>query len=194
MVNFGNGAGVALRTTAGPWRQHWSVLTGTFIQGLVLVSIIGGAALYAERLWLALLAPVALIPSLLAYARWQRRRLFLTPTELIIESGVATTRAVSFPLHDIDVMEARQTLLGKVFDYGDIAIFSGLQAQDFQKLHPFSRFMAVYQVCRRASAGWPEPDRRWLPPPAFAPLPGPRPREPQRAREHAIDTRYRRPE
>ncbi|MFQ5859641.1 MAG: hypothetical protein ACE5LU_28930, partial [Anaerolineae bacterium] len=158
--------------------------------------------LYFDWPWLALLAPLGLIPTLMAYIRWQRRRVFMTPADLIVESGIVTTQAVSFPIHDIDTIEARRTLPGKVFDYGDVAVFSGPQTQVFEKLHPFSRFMTAYQARRQFAAGWPEPDGRFLPAPSHGLLPGPMPDEPwrepvgarsgDRPQRGVIDGRYRR--
>lgn len=186
MMGIGNGAGVSV-TSAGPWRQHWSVLAGTFARGLVAAVTVCGMALYFDWPWLALLAPLGLIPTLMAYIRWQRRRVFMTPADLIVESGIVTTQAVSFPIHDIDMIEARKTLPGKVFDYGDVAVFSGPQAQVFEKLHPFNSFMAAYQARRQLAAGWPEPDGRFLPAPSHGLLPGPTPDEPTMARAKSRD-------
>lgn len=191
MMSIGNGAGVSM-TSTGPWRQHWSVLIGTFARGLVVAVTVCGMALYFDWPWLALLAPLGLIPTLMAYFRWQRRCLFLIPTDLVVESGVVTTQAVSFPIRDIDMIEARKTLFGKMFDYGDVAIYSGPQAQVFEKLYPFNSFMAAYQARRQFAAGWPELDGRWLPSPPRGRLPGPPPREPRRERTPVIEGRYRR--
>ena len=158
----------------------------------MIVSTMWSVALYGEWPWLSMLAPLGFTPSLLAYVRWQRRCLFLTLTDIIIEWGVATTQAVSFPIRDIDMIEARKTLAGKALDYGDIAIFSGPNVQTFEKLHPFTSFMATYQAYRQFLSGWSEPVSRSLPAPSGNRLLGPSWGEPRRERPPAIDAQYRR--
>jgi len=192
MVNIGNGTGRA--TGAAPWRQHWSVLIPTVATNLAIVFVALIAALYAAWTWPAtlILAVLCLIPSLVVYARWQRHRLFITATDIIIESSLLTTQSVSFPIRDIDMLEARKPLFGKVFNYGDITIFSGPNTQAFKKLHPFDSFMAAYHARRELQVPWLTPAGRPLSLPADGRLLGPPQEEPQRQRGPVIEGRYRR--
>jgi hypothetical protein len=186
---IGNGT---LKRSAGPWRPHWCALLGTVVRDGVVVATLWAVALYAGWPWLLMLALLAFAPSLLAGVRWCCRRVYLTPTELVMQSGVVNTCAVSFPFREIDMFEARQTLAGKLFDYGDLAVCAGPNAQGIERLHPFGSFMTAYQARWRAAAGWPEADRRWRPAPPFAPLPEPRPREPRREEDRVVNGRVRR--
>jgi hypothetical protein len=166
MVNSSNGARVW--AGAGLWRQPWWVLSGTIARDLVIVSTLWAVAGYADWPGVALLiAPLGFVPSGLAYLRWQRRRLLLTATDITVEWGVVRTCSVRFPLHEIQALEERQTLLGMLLDYGDITIFSASKTLTFDKLHPFRRFVAAYQAYQQWSERWFEPaGGPFLPPPA----------------------------
>lgn len=160
MLHSDNGAG---QTRAGPWYQHWSVLLGALARDLFVAFMVWGIALYAGWLWLAILAPLALSPSLLRYVRWQLEPcLFLSATDITVKLGVVRQELICFPLHEIEMFQTRKTLLGWLFDYGDITVVSGTTLT-FERLHPLSGFLTAYRA--RSSAMWTVPGRRLLPRP-----------------------------
>lgn len=158
-----------LWTDAGPWRQHRIVLLGPALSSLLVVAAILLVATWAGSPWpvrITLAAP-GLAPFLYAYLQWRQRRLFLPPTEIRIESGVVTVRSARFPLRDVDVLQTRQSLLGKMFDYGDVTIFTGPNAETFERLHSFDRFVAAYQTSRAALPRSLEPRGRFSALPSY---------------------------
>lgn len=104
-----------------------------------------------------------------------------------VRSGVVITHAASFPIWEIDLLEARQSLPGRMFDYGDITILAGPSRQTFGKLHPFGNFMSTYGAYRRMLTRWAGPDGRFLPRPAQGRLPQPPGYEPGRERDGVVD-------
>jgi len=152
----------------GLWRQHWGVLIAPVLGGVLTMSIVWGMALLTKTPWLAPFALLGLVLPLSAYLKWLRRCLYLTPTDVVIVSGVLYNRSISFPIRDIDVFEVRQGMLGKLFDYGDLIIASGLNAQTFEKLHPLHRFSECYHRLRPQVPYWHEAGLRLLPPPGEA--------------------------
>lgn len=119
-------------------RLHWKLLVWP------LIIAVATALLMPVLLWqgywnnLALIAPgVGLLVLLAAIIRRQSSDFAITNKRVMMKLGVFSTRSVEILLSKIEAIAVHQSLLGRMFDYGDIVVtgtggteesFSNIQA------------------------------------------------------------------
>jgi uncharacterized membrane protein YdbT with pleckstrin-like domain len=119
-------------------RLHWKLLVWP------LLIAVATALLMPVLLWqgywnnLALIAPgVGLLVLLAAIIRRQSSDFAITNKRVMMKLGVFSTRSVEILLSKIEAIAVHQSLLGRMFDYGDIVVtgtggteesFSNIQA------------------------------------------------------------------
>jgi membrane protein YdbS with pleckstrin-like domain len=103
-------------------RPHGVVLAGPLarsgllgIAGAVLVFSgwpysLGGAAALA----------LAAVGALRAVWRWERTRILVTDERLVVLEGTLQRREAAVPLERLGAVEVRQSLLGRMLDYGTV--------------------------------------------------------------------------
>jgi len=127
------GEQVAFRT-----RLHWKLLVWPLLFAAATVLLM--PVLVSQGYWnkLALIAPGAGILVLLAaIIRRQSSDFAVTNKRVMMKVGVFSTRSVEILLTKIEAIAVHQSLVGRMFDYGDIVVtgtggteesFSSIQA------------------------------------------------------------------
>ncbi|MFN2300213.1 MAG: PH domain-containing protein [Anaerolineales bacterium] len=111
-------------------RQHWLVLlTETVSEVLLSLGVIVLAALLAFLAGpLALLGLIVLIAPLLSLTRdaliWSNRKFVITNRRVIQLSGVISKNVTDSSLEKVNDVKLEQSLLGRLFGYGDIEILT----------------------------------------------------------------------
>jgi uncharacterized membrane protein YdbT with pleckstrin-like domain len=104
-------------------RLHWKLLVWPLLFALATVLLM--PALLWQGYWnnLALIAPgVGLLVLLAAIIRRQSSDFAVTNKRVMMKLGVFSTRSVEILLSKIEAIAVHQSLLGRMFDYGDIVV------------------------------------------------------------------------
>ncbi|MGE5668506.1 MAG: PH domain-containing protein [Betaproteobacteria bacterium] len=119
-------------------RLHWKLLVGPLLFAIATFLVI--PVMVSQGVWhnLALIAPGAgLLALLAAVIRRQSSDFAVTNKRAMMKVGVFSTRSVEILLSKIEAIAVHQSLLGRVFNYGDIVVtgtggteesFSNIQA------------------------------------------------------------------
>jgi uncharacterized membrane protein YdbT with pleckstrin-like domain len=101
-------------------RQHWMTLIVPFLACLVIVALL---FYFIEDTSIALMIALALllVPGYL-YLEWKHNLWAVTNMRVIDESGFFTRYSKESPLEKINNVEYTQSLLGRMFGYGDVEI------------------------------------------------------------------------
>jgi uncharacterized membrane protein YdbT with pleckstrin-like domain len=62
------------------------------------------------------------IPFLRRWLMWRSQSFSITPTQIEAEHGIFWKEKDTFPLRSISSVSMRQSLLGRLFDYGDVTV------------------------------------------------------------------------
>jgi membrane protein YdbS with pleckstrin-like domain len=116
--------------------QHWMVLASSFLQNLVLVLVILVIALLAWTTpspiapfgWLiALLVVVPAARFVYHFMLWDNREYVVTNRRVIKLSGLLNKNVFDSALEKVNDVEMAQSLLGRLFDYGDVEIMTAAE-------------------------------------------------------------------
>ena len=105
-------------------RRHGVVLARPLARAGGLAALAAGAFLLGWPVTVAgalLLAAAALV-ALRAVWRWDRTRVLVTDERLIVVHGVVRRRSAAVRLHGVGAIELEQTLPGRLFGYGTLAV------------------------------------------------------------------------
>lgn len=121
-------------------RQHWvSLLSTVLVNGLALLLLLAlsswafassAAGVEGQALrWLGVLALVAMIYPAVRMARdllrWQARRYVISSRRVLEIEGVFNRTVRDSNLDKVNDLVLRQTLMGRLLDYGDVDIITG---------------------------------------------------------------------
>lgn len=110
------------------YRARPSMVTSYLSLGALVLILIAAAILFDRfrETYIWLIAALAALPSLFTLVRqWiyrQSNRFELTARRVILTTGLLSRNSVSSYLDKINNVEYRQTLLGRIFGYGDVVI------------------------------------------------------------------------
>jgi uncharacterized membrane protein YdbT with pleckstrin-like domain len=104
-------------------RQHLLALLKPVLLNLIILAII--IALYILQLhreWILLFCLVPLAYLLLKVFDWKQREYILTNRRVVKQEGVFSVSSFDAPLDKINNVFHRQTLMGRLFKYGDVGL------------------------------------------------------------------------
>jgi uncharacterized membrane protein YdbT with pleckstrin-like domain len=136
-------------------RQHGLFLWARII-GAVLFAVFVGAAVWALQRYTALDRPELIYGYLLALLAlpviwwrvlvWQNHQYVVTSRRVMQISGVFTKEVIDSLLEKVNDLKTDQTLLGRIFGYGDMEILTASEAgaNDFRRIaHPLDFKRAI---------------------------------------------------
>jgi uncharacterized membrane protein YdbT with pleckstrin-like domain len=112
-------------------RKHWIVpvkqISAPVVAGFALLVIADGFAATVVpgdlRFFLTLLTlSIVGLWALIAYIQWKAAQLTITDHRVIVELGVFNRSSKAIPLDRVQDVSTKQTLLGRMLDYGDVEI------------------------------------------------------------------------
>lgn len=104
--------------------QHWFVLIPSFLFSFFLVILFIVGYIYVENLKTVFLILAILSPSFFIYKYFDRKFNIwgVTNLRVIDEQGVFTINAKESPLDKINNVSYQQTMLGRIFNFGNVQI------------------------------------------------------------------------
>ena len=112
-------------------RQHWIFLFGRLFGWIVLALIIFGGvtagAVFAGDVRVLAAYVLLLIPLLRmgwAYLVWTNHKCVVTTRRVLQMDGVLSKEVVDALLDQVNDVKTEQSLLGRMFDYGDVEILT----------------------------------------------------------------------
>jgi uncharacterized membrane protein YdbT with pleckstrin-like domain len=125
-------------------RQHRFILLGQIVTEALLAVAVATLITFIWRRWdphprlplayLILLVP--LVSMTIDVLRWQKRRYFVTTSRVVEVNGILNKEVTDSSLEKINDIKMTQTVVGRMFDYGNVEILTGAEAG-------FSRFRSV---------------------------------------------------
>jgi len=104
-------------------RLHWLVFVVPVL--FTAIVLLPGAWLLANGSWQSFAwvpLVIALLVLLPAFVKRQSSDFAVTNKRVMMKSGVLTTRSVELLLNKIEAIAVNQSLLGRMFGYGDIVV------------------------------------------------------------------------
>jgi uncharacterized membrane protein YdbT with pleckstrin-like domain len=114
-----------------PVHRHWIVMVrglgpmAVITLALLLVADVAARALLPGELRLLLtvfLLAVLVLSAISVWVRWMEDALTVTDQRVILEEGVLRRSSRVIPLDRVQDVSTTQTLFGRLFDYGSVAI------------------------------------------------------------------------
>lgn len=116
-------------------RQHWIVLARSFIANLIILLLLLLAAIFLEvasprsrfgllGLVLVILMIFPILGFMRDYLQWWNEEYLVTNRRVIQAEGVINKHVIDSSLEKINDVVLNQSLLGRLFDYGDIEILT----------------------------------------------------------------------
>jgi len=141
-------------------RRHWLVPLRDIARGSGMMAVIGVLIIVAPGLFLVQLV---LLLSALAHTawigwcvlKWRIERIAVTDTRLIRVSGIITTTVDTVPLSEITDMSFRQSIPGRILDYGEIQIETAGQKRAIELLSFVPAPSTVYRALLLTEEGNP---------------------------------------
>jgi uncharacterized membrane protein YdbT with pleckstrin-like domain len=128
-------------------RLHWKLLIGPLL--FAIATLLPIAWMLRQGTWndLILIAPgLGLVVLLAAIIRRQSSDFAVTNKRVMMKVGVFSTRSIELLLNKIEAIAVEQTLLGRIFGYGDIVITgSGGTKEAFSKIQSPLEFRRAVQ-------------------------------------------------
>jgi uncharacterized membrane protein YdbT with pleckstrin-like domain len=101
-------------------RLHWIIfLRPLFL--LLIPALVTYLGLYSLEAWLAFILIVA-VWLLSEMVKYMFTVVTIKPNNVIIQSGFLIQQTLDFPMRRIESIDIRQTIIGAIFNYGDIVI------------------------------------------------------------------------
>jgi uncharacterized membrane protein YdbT with pleckstrin-like domain len=106
---------------------HWIV----YFPGLVVLAIAAacltqtGSTAGAAPIWLMVSASLAIVAGILLFQAWFRRwttEIDVTDRRIVYKRGFVRRHTVEMNMDKVESVDVDQSLLGRIFDYGDIRI------------------------------------------------------------------------
>ncbi|MBZ0265292.1 PH domain-containing protein [bacterium] len=113
---------------------HWTIFIPTFFW--IIVSLVLLAGLPEEVKPISILALiVAILFCLKAYIDYSTSEFGLTNRRVIMKTGLIRRQTIEFILRNVDSISVKQTILGRLLDYGDITVLgSGISNTTFSHI------------------------------------------------------------
>lgn len=129
------------------WRPHWIRLLPALLRAVASAFAITVAALALQSHILFLFGLAFGFGQFMAtYLPWSREEVRLLGQFLVVQRGVLRRHVQSFPLHDVDAIGTDQFASGRLFNYADVTIYSGVANETILALAAVSDFMRCYHV------------------------------------------------
>jgi len=103
-------------------RQHPIVLFIPVLFSVITLVLLTGISIYTKRFWLLAFYLIPLICFLMEYVSWQKRLYILTDKRILKQEGILTVSMSEIPLNTIHRVFHRQSLPGRLFQYGKVGI------------------------------------------------------------------------
>jgi uncharacterized membrane protein YdbT with pleckstrin-like domain len=140
--NLLDGEHVVFRT-----RLHWLLFMGPVL--LIVIVLLPGAWFLASSTWSSYAwIPVALAALVLVttFIKRQSSDFAVTNKRVMMKVGVFSTRSIELLLNKIEAIAVEQTLVGRMFGYGDIVITgSGGTKEAFSRIQSPLEFRRAVQ-------------------------------------------------
>ena len=120
-------------------RQHWIRILGSCLFNGILIALLWGAAIFCavakgepfeqiNAILVPVLGGLSLIPVirlLLGWLHWWMDIYVVTNRRIIQIKGIVNKNTIDSSLEKINDLVLKQTILGRIFDYGDIEVLTG---------------------------------------------------------------------
>jgi uncharacterized membrane protein YdbT with pleckstrin-like domain len=103
-------------------RQHPFVLLKPVLLNLLVLTLLAILSIHFENAWLLIPGLATLAYLLLKYLEWKRREYILTDRRIVKQEGVFSISSFDAPLDKINNVFHRQSLLGRLFQYGEVGL------------------------------------------------------------------------
>jgi len=103
-------------------RQHPLILFRPVLMNVIALALFTGTSIYSHRAWLLSLYVVPLFYFFWELLAWQKREYILTDRRVVKQEGVFSTSSFDAPLDKINNVFHQQTLMGRVFKYGEVGL------------------------------------------------------------------------
>jgi uncharacterized membrane protein YdbT with pleckstrin-like domain len=103
-------------------RQHLLALMKPLLLNLIILAIIIALYIKLQREWILLFCLVPLAYFLLKFLDWKQREYILTNRRVVKQEGVFSVSSFDAPLDKINNVFHRQTLMGRLFKYGNVGL------------------------------------------------------------------------
>jgi uncharacterized membrane protein YdbT with pleckstrin-like domain len=104
----------------------WAVYWPSIVLWVVAVALLGAASvLPAGGAWLVSASVVALLAAYSSARAWLRRwttEIDVTDRRVVYKSGLIRRHTVEMNMDKVESVDVDQSMLGRIFDYGDIVI------------------------------------------------------------------------
>lgn len=124
--------------------QHWMVLAASFLVNMVLAlvilfitAIVWGPLTFSLGWVTAVLLVIPIARFVWHYLLWENRDYIITNRRVIQVSGVINKDVIDSSLEKVNDVELRQSVLGRMMDYGDLEILtaSEIAVNLFRRIH-----------------------------------------------------------
>lgn len=141
--------------------QHWMVLATSFLVNLVLGLVI---LFVTAIVWVPLGFPLGWVTAVLLiipivrfvyhYLIWENRDYVITNRRVIQVSGIINKDVIDSSLEKVNDVEMRQSVLGRILDYGDLEILtaSEIAVNKFWRIHHPVKFKTAMLNQKEAMA------------------------------------------
>ena len=103
-------------------RQHLLALLKPISLSLIILAAIVVIYINWQREWILLFCLAPLAYMLLRFADWRQREYILTNRRVVKQEGVFSISSFDAPLDKINNVFHEQSLLGRLFKYGDVGL------------------------------------------------------------------------
>jgi uncharacterized membrane protein YdbT with pleckstrin-like domain len=103
-------------------RQHKLVLAQPAILVVIVIAILAVITYFSDKIWLLAFCAIPLINFLWRILVWRKEEYILTDRRVVKQQGVLSTSSFDAPLDKINNVFHRQTLMGRIFKYGDVGL------------------------------------------------------------------------
>lgn len=157
-------------------RQHPFTLIGNILAELFLVAVLIAAGVISQRaftnsgsqlfglpiaglvlLVCIVISLIVLASALYDYLRWTNRQYVITDQRVLQVEGVLSKHSTDSSLEKINDLELRQSLLGRIFNYGDLEVLTGSEIgiNNMQKIsHPLEFKRVLLEAKHNLSRGF----------------------------------------
>lgn len=103
-------------------RQHLLALLKPALLSLIILAVIIALYISLRREWILLFCLVPLAYLLYKFSDWKQREYILTNRRVVKQEGVFSVSSFDAPLDKINNVFHSQTLMGRLFKYGDVGL------------------------------------------------------------------------
>jgi uncharacterized membrane protein YdbT with pleckstrin-like domain len=132
-------------------RLHWKLFVVPVLASLVMAALAIWALSADRRVWAIPPLVIALVLLLSAWIQRRNSEFAVTSKRVIIKLGVITTRSMELLLSKIEGITVTQSLMGRMFGYGEIVVTgSGGTQEPFDSIQSPLDFRQAVQAATEA--------------------------------------------